>query len=437
MTRSPAAAIRSAEDLLAYIPFGLGHWPRESLVVLADAGGQAGGLLRLDLPARCTASTGGQLGRYVQSVLAPGAPSGVFVVVYTSARPRTGSGLPVLVHRLVRTLERQGVGVRDCLYVGDEGWGHVDAARPDAPWGRRRPLDDIAASVLNAELVFAGRAWGPEPTPVVLPAPSGPDAEAIRSRTAAHAVRAHPDPPDPAWARTVVAAWEDTLVVAGRQPDGRGLRVPVPLDPDAAGLLLAGLRSRTLRDLLLFQSAVGPSPVISDLLLDTGLREAKLREAVRTEVRGRDAGPRDPAPPGAADGDPAGHRTPAERCRQAPVDRDAFLRAGGVPLLASVITGSVALVPDWARLDAAYRTLEALAPHADGQVRCATLTLLGWIEFARGRGSRAHHLLDAALREDSGYELARLFDRFLDLGQVHEWARHPSTAWHGGHPDAA
>ncbi|OMH27815.1 hypothetical protein BKD30_02435 [Tersicoccus phoenicis] len=429
MTRPPSAAIRSAEDLLAYIPHGLGHWPRESLVVLADSGGAAGGLLRLDLPPRCTASAGAEIGRYVQAVLAPGAPSGVFVIVYTADRPRAGAGLPVLVHRLVRTLERLGLTVRDCLYVGDEGWGHIDAAQPDAPWSRRRSLDAVSASVLNTELVFAGRAWGPAPESVIVPTPTGPDAEEVRRWAGVHDPGSHPDPPDPAWARRVAAAWDRALSAAAPDPVA-GL----PVRPDIAGLLLAGLRSRTIRDLVLFQSAVGPSAVISELILsadsggapahpssgDPALNHSTVRTAAARTTTAR-----------------TGTRTPAEQCPREPPDRDARLRAGGVPLLASVITGSVALGPDWQRLDAAYRLLEALAPHADGQVRCATLTLLGWIEFARGRGSRAHHFLDAALRVDSRYELARLFDRFLDLGQVHEWARHRATAWKGDSPDTA
>lgn len=434
MTRSPATAIRSAEDLLAYVPHGLGHWPRESLVILADSGGEAGGLLRLDLPHRCTATLGTEIARYVGSVLAPGTPSGVFVIVYTAQRPRPGAGLPVLVHRLVRTLERLELTVRDCLYVTDGGWGHIDRAGADAPWGRRRPLDDIAASVLNTEFVFAGRSWGSAPTDEVVAAATGPDADEIRRWATVHDPGGRPDPPDADWVRRIGEVWDEALAttevaaeihegadergergageVAGGSAGGEGRAVPCPVSAETAGLLLAGLRSRTVRDLLLFQSAVGPSPVIPELLLGDG----RVRAGARAH--------------------PGAERT-AEACEREATDRDTCLRTGGMPLLASVITGTVALTPDWARLDTAHRVLEALAPHAQGEARCATLTLLGWIEFARGRGSRAHRCLDAALKVDGRYELARLFDRFLDLGQVHEWARHRTTAWRSGHPDAA
>ncbi|OMH33176.1 DUF4192 family protein [Tersicoccus sp. Bi-70] len=439
MTRSPATAIRSAEDLLAYVPHGLGHWPRESLVILADSGGEAGGLLRLDLPHRCTATLGAEIARYVGTVLAPGTPSGVFVVVYTAQRPRPGAGLPVLVHRLVRTLERLELTVRDCLYVTDGGWGHIDRSGSDVPWGRRRPLEDIAASVLHTEFVFAGLSWGSAPVDDVVPAATGPDADEIRRWATVHDPGARPDPPDADWVRRIGEVWDEVLAAVGAggagvrsaggcaggagrpspgvgratmPPAGAGAPAPFPVSAETAGLLLAGLRSRTVRDLLLFQSAVGPSPVIPELLLGDG--------RVRTHAR-----------------PPAGAERTAEACAREATDRDACLRTGGMPLLASVITGTVALTPDWSRLDAAHRMLEALAPHAQGEARCATLTLLGWIEFARGRGSRAHRCLDAALQVDGGYELARLFDRFLDLGQVHEWARHRTTAWRGGHPDAA
>ncbi|MEH0110098.1 DUF4192 family protein [Tersicoccus sp. MR15.9] len=455
MTPSPAAAIRTAEDLLAYVPHGIGHWPRESLVVLADSGGAAGGLLRLDLPPRRTAAVGAEIARYVHTVLAPGSPHGVFVVVYTAARPRPGSGLPVLVHRLVRTLERLGLAIVDCLYVTDDGWGHVDRASADAPWSRRRPLADITSSVLNTELVFAGHTWGTTPESAVPPAGTGPDAEEVRRWSAVHAPGPRPDPADPAWVRAMAGAWEDGLTVLGAASDGPA----PPLEPELAGRLLAGLRSRTVRDLVLFQSAVGPSPVIADLLLGAGPgavpaegapsrsdpeRDGRHPEPGRVPGTGSGDLPEDQQP----DGDRANDRLPddlgatggssaAESCARQARDRDACLRAGGLPLLACVITGTVALAPDWTRLNAAHRLLEALAFYAEGEARCATLTLLGWIEFARGRGSRAHHCLDAALLVDPRYELARLFDRFLDLGQVHEWARHRSTAWKADGHDAA
>ncbi|WP_152915952.1 DUF4192 family protein, partial [Arthrobacter sp. RIT-PI-e] len=58
----------------------------------------------------------------------------------------------------------------------------------------------------------------------------------------------------------------------------------------------------------------------------------------------------------------------------------------------------------------------------------AALTMSGWFEYARGRGSRASVYLDAAEREVPGYRLARLLQELLHRGGLPAWGRCRATA---------
>ncbi len=67
---------------------------------------------------------------------------------------------------------------------------------------------------------------------------------------------------------------------------------------------------------------------------------------------------------------------------------------------------------------------------AAGQDHAALLCLLGWLEWAKGRGSSALNLLKAALRTDPGYRLAQLLLRLLEAGEMPSWVADPERAWH-------
>jgi hypothetical protein len=83
--------------------------------------------------------------------------------------------------------------------------------------------------------------------------------------------------------------------------------------------------------------------------------------------------------------------------------------------------------PDGLRLEGAIRLLRHLISVAPRPWQLAPLTLLAWLEWARGQGSAAGDYLDQALSIGPGYELARLFERLVGSGRVPDWVgRSPS-----------
>ncbi|AJT40760.1 DUF4192 domain-containing protein [Psychromicrobium lacuslunae] len=63
------------------------------------------------------------------------------------------------------------------------------------------------------------------------------------------------------------------------------------------------------------------------------------------------------------------------------------------------------------------------------QAVAASYSLLGWIEWSRGRGSRAGAYLEAALEVLPGYRLAELLTEVLGSGLLCKWAKSAATAW--------
>jgi hypothetical protein len=55
--------------------------------------------------------------------------------------------------------------------------------------------------------------------------------------------------------------------------------------------------------------------------------------------------------------------------------------------------------------------------------------MLGWVEFARGRGSLACVYLERAERACPGYRLAGLLKELILRGGLPDWACSPDTAW--------
>jgi hypothetical protein len=85
--------------------------------------------------------------------------------------------------------------------------------------------------------------------------------------------------------------------------------------------------------------------------------------------------------------------------------------------------------PRWDTLDAAYDLLLRLAAVSAGESQAAVHSMLGWIEFARGRGSLACVYLERAERACPGYRLAGLLKELILRGGLPDWACSPDTAW--------
>lgn len=85
--------------------------------------------------------------------------------------------------------------------------------------------------------------------------------------------------------------------------------------------------------------------------------------------------------------------------------------------------------PDWERTERLWNLARDLLGVAENNQRFALLSILAWIEWARGRGSLAMVLLEQTLRECPDYNLARLLKELLNSGLMPNWATDQQRAW--------
>ncbi|WP_066301200.1 DUF4192 domain-containing protein [Arthrobacter luteolus] len=396
----------SPEDILAFVPHCLGFAPEESLVLLALRGRRLGATLRLDLPSRNTGPRRGKTGRRtadtgfeaaycarICSLLSGDEEAdGALVIVYTEQPWAAGEPPPYngLVGRLREGLASRGLELRNGWLSGNGHWrDYFCTSQECCPWPGF-PLDQIAGSRLNAELVFRGSAYASS-----LQADAG--LRGINSPGSG--------PSDPVTARSQAASRRR---LAGRwtQPEHfirtleawhecfRGHRTP-----ERDGLLLASLESKPVRDAVLVLAAMGLPAAAAGARYWLGLE-------------GWGAG-------GEAGGGKGSGLPQAGTLEARSVFRN-------------VLIGRGSLVPDWDSLDRAHGALTSLLGPASGESAAAVLTLLGWLEWARGRSSRADLCLSGALRVQPGYRLAQLLQALVMQGELPEWSQSPQTAWRGG-----
>lgn len=417
-------SISHPADVLSYIPHTLGFVPHESLVILTLGNRRLGATLRLDLPAEEQPDLQGnrEFAASVLQILGDVADArGVFLVLYTSAPWADPSRPPhrALVRSLEKTLARAHLPVSGGWLVGPHSWRDYFCTDPGCcPWPGW-PLSAITDSTLNAELVFQGSFFDPSLDAAVLrslppvPADGGGAAQAAEQRfRSALALRWQ----DGHQFAATLAVWN--ILFLGPAADAADcLRARPPL----TGFLLASLHSRAVRDSLLVLAAVDLEAALAGArdsgLFQAGGRPPLLPDGVSASagsitITGLGSGGSGPTPPVAG-------------------------RAAGSPgaLFRSVLVAGSSGPPDWARLDTAFRVLSELLACAAGESEAALLTLLAWIEWARGRGSRAHAFLGRCLNRYPSYRLALLLRGLLDHGALPAWASHRSSAWPGPGPD--
>ncbi len=100
-----------------------------------------------------------------------------------------------------------------------------------------------------------------------------------------------------------------------------------------------------------------------------------------------------------------------------------------VPELAHFLLGRGLRSPDWQRTERLWRLARDLLGIAQGQQRFALMCVLGWIEWAKGRGSLAMTLLEQVLRECPDYNLALLLKEMLNRGLMPHWVTDQLRAW--------
>lgn len=129
----------------------------------------------------------------------------------------------------------------------------------------------------------------------------------------------------------------------------------------------------------------------------------------------RDKGVRDCVLMLLAWGDAAGDRAAG--------DTAALRRGKSVPdgSILETFVGEGRQCPDGLRIEGAIRLLRHLVSLAPRPWQLAPLTMLAWLEWARGQGSAAGDYLEQALSIGPGYELARLFEQLISTGRVPDW----------------
>ncbi|TDK24147.1 DUF4192 domain-containing protein [Arthrobacter crusticola] len=441
MTSDPERLhLGTAADLLSYIPHALGFLPAESLVVLMLSGGRVGATLRVGLPV--AGAEADSYAREVGAILASDtAADGAVVILYTDARWSEPGRPPYrrTVRALERTLRAAGTPLRDGWLVSGSAWREYFCADTRCcPWPGR-PLAEISDSTASAELVLRGSSFLPSvETAAALPPGSAvagePSVEAIAASYRRRCART--------WTtasqfRATLLVW-DHLLSGRRPPLGRQ-------EHETAAFLLAGLSCKAIRDSVLVLAGCGLEAAeqgarACGVVADPGLpemapvvpRAAAERSLALEAPRGREPG-----------GSPGG----ARRARRgdgpyAAPNRESigFISGGPPPVGERVgtcrrytdfLVGRSSEAPRWDTLDAAYDLLLRLAAVSAGESQAAVHSMLGWIEFARGRGSLACAYFERAERACPGYRLAGLLKELILRGGLPEWACSAGTAWSG------
>lgn len=396
MTTNTPISVGTAADILSYIPHVLGFQPQESLVFLTMAGKRVGATLRLDLPTDHADPLD-----YAQSVReylsADTSADGVLMILYTNRQWAEPEDPPYasLVHCLDLVLDAAGLALLDGWLVSAEHWR--DYFCDDAtccPWPGH-PLQAITESLLNAELVYQGSSYA-ESLEAAMETPVPSDRKDVARSVTEFSARWAGKWDNTNLGLDALVLW-DSLIQA-QLPDD------VSDDPDVLGLALAGLTCGAVRDSVIVLAAAG--------------LQAATRAAEESNVLRRAGMPVE---------------LPAACALRKVEHQHGTLPAPsgitGAGRLFSEVFLATTPAPDWKRLDAVHALFSRLSSVATGEPRAALLSMLGWLEWARGRGSRAHRYLQEALTETPGYRLAELLLQLIGTGSLAEWARRRETAW--------
>ncbi len=357
-------AARPADFLLA-LPRFLGYTPENSILIQTFHTRQTAASLRIDLPELDTDAShrlvADALMRLISRV--PGVDA-VLIVIYTNEPRATrtgGEGRPpraALTDRIVKRMSSAGLDILDALIVGDERW----ASALDSEQGT---LASLAGGTMEKQLREKGlfEPCGDEGMELgrsrgVLVLGSAADRALVLE--ACRPITASQNRRDRLGdAARTLPLWRDAL---------EGL--PTELTPEQMAPLLFSLRDKGIRDCVLMELAWGP----------------------------------------------AGGRSAAR-------DTELLNSGGSIgddSILATFV-GDGLKAPSGLRLECGIRLLRHLAGHSPEPWRLAPLTMLAWLEWARGSGTAAGGYLDSALAIGPGYELARLFRTLINTGRVPDW----------------
>lgn len=379
-------SVGSPQDVLAFVPHTLGYWPESSLVVMAMDGKRLGASMRLDLPDR-DASFADSL-KYAKSVARhirlDNSADGSLLALYAGIDwcDALDPGYDQLMVCLSQALGLVGMPVREAWWVGENRWRDYLCRDQDCCPLEGRLLKGIRDSALNAELIYRGSSYRQDLVEAMEVPAMSPD-KRLKS----------------------MAAFQRELGRIGSQRPVGSVLTDSLRRWDAALTVKSSAAKRPVdtADSLGCLAALFGNPHIRDVVMVLAL-----------------------------------------------TDYDQAVDPGSVDLL----LGSVELVPHWNRLGRLEELLrQILALHevnfgspgdlgqfagtAERNSAAAALSALGWLEWCRGRGSRAGTYLDSALRVIPDYRLATLFLELLESGLLCSWAMDQKTAWQRDGPAAA
>ncbi|WP_294566438.1 DUF4192 domain-containing protein [uncultured Arthrobacter sp.] len=441
MTSDPERLhLGTAADLLSYIPHAIGFLPVESLVVLMLSGGRVGATLRVDLP-----GAGAEAGSYAEGVAAilasDTAADGAVMILYTDARWSEPGRPPYgrMVRELERTLRAAGTPLRDGWVVSGTAWREYFCADTRCcPWPGR-PLAEISDSTASAELVLRGSSFSPsvETAAALPPGPAEAGEPSVEALAASYRRRCVRTWTTASQFRATLLVW-DHLLSGRRPPLGRQ-------EHETAAFLLAGLSCKAIRDSVLVLAGCGLEAAEQGARACGAVGDPGLPEMAPVVPSAAAGGPLALEAPGGRE--PGGSRGGAQRARRgggpyAARDRESigFISSGPPPAgerdgacrrYTDFLVGRSSEAPRWDTLDAAHDLLLRLAALSAGESQAAVHSMLGWIEFARGRGSLAYVYLERAERACPGYRLAGLLKELILRGGLPEWACRADTAWSG------
>lgn len=360
-------------ELLALVPYQLGFWPQESIVVVSlRRGGRAGLVVRADLADLADPEHGPRMARsLVGHVLDDGATQAV-VVAFADGRE---DEIRTAVRHWSAAAEHE-LGEPETWVVCATGYYGLDCTDTSCCPPGGRPTAELQGTQVSAQMVLdgvqvaAGRADLARIAQVS--AAARKSARRARSRWAARSGGPGPMAGHP-WRRAGLELWRAEVARVGGdtvQPSGTGvtMRPATVSSAPTAGRLQAALDDVLVRDAVLLTLVPGADRLADRVVAgDTGADVGRALDVMLDPVRGA--------------------------------------------------------LPDPAVVEPAGAVLEQLVAHDTRAGHAPALTLLGLLAWWTGDGARAGALVERALAARPDYRLAVLLDDALTVGLPPGWAR--------------
>lgn len=360
-------------ELLALVPYQLGFWPQESLVVVSlRRGGRAGLVVRADLADLADLEHGPRMARsLVGHVLDDGATQAV-VVAFTDGHE---NDIRAAVRHWSEAAEHE-LGEPAAWVVSSSGYYGLDCTDPSCCPPGGRPTAELQGTRVSAQMVLDGVqvAAGRADLARIGQASSvaRKSARRARNRWAARAAGRGPVAGHP-WRRAGLELWRAEVARVGAESGERpGAGVSAhPATASSAptvGRLQAALDDVLVRDAVLLTLVPGADRVADRVVAgDNGADVGRALDVMLDPVRG--------------------------------------------------------VCPDPAVVEQAGAVLEQLVAHDTRAGHAPALTLLGLLAWWTGDGARAGALVERALAARPGYRLAVLLDDALMVGLPPGWVR--------------